>query len=69
MTLQPIVENAVQHGLRPLGEGQISIGAAREGGDLSALSKGENYCAEQGCVPFLKDDYLCALVHAGPEED
>ncbi len=30
MTLQPIVENAVQHGLRPLGGGQISIGAVRE---------------------------------------
>lgn len=28
MTLQPIVENAVQHGLRPLGGGQISISAA-----------------------------------------
>lgn len=25
MTLQPIVENAVQHGLRPLGGGQLSI--------------------------------------------
>ena len=29
MTLQPIVENAVQHGLRPQGGGQISISAAR----------------------------------------
>ena len=43
MTLQPIVENAVQHGLRPLGGGQISIGAAREGGILR-LTVMDNGC-------------------------
>ncbi len=30
---------------------------------FSALSKGESFCAEKGCLAFLKDDYLCALVH------
>lgn len=34
MTLQPVVENAVQHGLRPLGGGQISINAIRRENDL-----------------------------------
>lgn len=34
MSLQPIVENAVQHGLRPLGGGQISISASRSGSTL-----------------------------------
>lgn len=43
MTLQPIVENAVQHGLRPLGGGQISIGAAREG-DILLLTVMDNGC-------------------------
>ena len=34
MTLQPIVENAVQHGLRPLGGGSISICARKSDGVL-----------------------------------
>ena len=43
MTLQPIVENAVQHGLRPLGGGQISITAARSEGQL-LLTVMDNGC-------------------------
>ncbi|MBR0408490.1 MAG: response regulator [Clostridia bacterium] len=34
---------------------------------FSALSKGEAYCTEHGGIAFLKDDYLCAIVH-GPDE-
>ena len=43
MTLQPIVENAVQHGLRPLGGGQISISAARQQ-NLLCLTVMDNGC-------------------------
>lgn len=49
MTLQPIVENAVQHGLRPLGGGQISISAARADGQLllTVMDNGCGMNAEQ----------------------
>ncbi len=49
MTLQPIVENAVQHGLRPLGGGQISISAARSEGQLllTVMDNGCGMDAEQ----------------------
>jgi two-component system response regulator YesN len=36
---------------------------------FSALSKGETYCMEKGCTTFLKDDFLCALVHGSEQED
>ena len=36
---------------------------------FSALSKGEAYCSERGCVTFLKDDYLCVIVHGDEKED
>ncbi len=36
---------------------------------FSALSKGETYCAEKGCVTFIKDDYLCVIVHGSDSED
>ena len=36
---------------------------------FSALSKGEAYCSERGCVTFLKDDYLCVIVHSSDKED
>lgn len=49
MTLQPIVENAVQHGLRPQGGGQISISAARAGDQLrlTVMDNGCGMDAEQ----------------------
>ena len=36
---------------------------------FSALSKGETYCTEHGATAFLKDDYLCAIVHGKDETD
>ena len=36
---------------------------------FSALSKGEAFCAEHSCVAFLKEDYLCAIVHGNSRED
>lgn len=36
---------------------------------FSALSKAESYCMERGCTTFLKDDYLCVLVHGSDEEE
>ena len=73
MTLQPIVENAVQHGLRPLGGGQISISAAREG-DRLLLTVMDNGCgmdAEQlerlraqlgsDALPEVKEDGLRSI--------
>jgi len=53
MTLQPVVENAVQHGLRPLGGGQISISAVREG-ELLRLTVMDNGCG-------MDADQLAAL--------
>lgn len=73
MTLQPIVENAVQHGLRPLGGGQISIGATREGGIL-LLTVMDNGCGmdakqlnkqraslESDKLPEIKEDGLRSI--------
>ncbi len=36
---------------------------------FSALSRGEACCAEKGCVTFLKDDYLCAIIHGTEQEE
>lgn len=36
---------------------------------FSALSKGDAFCSERGCVTFLKDDYLCVIVHSSEDED
>ena len=73
MTLQPVVENAVQHGLRPLGGGQISISAIRQG-ELLQLTVMDNGCgmdAEQlsalrlqldsDKMPEIKEDGLRSI--------
>ncbi len=73
MTLQPIVENAVQHGLRPLGGGQISISAARES-DVLRLVVMDNGCGmspeqlrvlqaqlESDSLPEMKEDGLRSI--------
>ena len=36
---------------------------------FSALSKGEAFCTEKGCITFLKDDYLSVLIHGNEQED
>ena len=35
---------------------------------FSALSKGEAYCTEHGGIAFLKDDYLCVIVHGQEDQ-
>ena len=73
MTLQPIVENAVQHGLRPQGGGQISISADRQG-DLLRLTVMDNGCGmdaeqlaalrrqlESDKMPEVKEDGLRSI--------
>ena len=73
MTLQPIVENAVQHGLRPLGGGQISISAAQES-DVLRLVVMDNGCGmspdqlralqaqlESDSLPEMKEDGLRSI--------
>jgi two-component system sensor histidine kinase YesM len=69
MTLQPIVENAVQHGLRPLGGGQISISAAREGDTLrlTVMDNGCGMSAEQlnALRAQLESDHLPAMKEDG----
>lgn len=40
MTIQPIVENAILHGIEPTGTyGEIRIGARKEGEDLDGVLK------------------------------
>lgn len=69
MTLQPIVENAVQHGLRPLGGGQISISAVREGDTLrlTVMDNGCGMSAEQLKMlrAQLESDHLPAMKEDG----
>ncbi len=73
MTVQPIVENAVQHGLRPMGGGQISISAIQKENDLliTVMDNGVGMSIDQVAklreqldsdrLPEAKDDGLRSI--------